>query len=366
MFTVSLLQQQPHSLTHFISFLFLLLFSLLYVRIQHQTNSIFVVFALGAGDIYVAFDKWTNYRRENLNKSTEYIAALALPESLSAMFLTTLTTAIAFFATAICPVAPIKMFAIFCGLLIIFDYILTVAFIFPALCIYDKALIKRIQRQRNNNNNDDDDDDDRGRRSCSIFSCLLGSWLGCVSAGTCCRRGCKSKTDVYDGVVIVAAGTQQHNNDYSDDPKLTNDEALFVNETKRISSDFEGVGNGSIGIIGNGNDNSTAASTAVADKYNLSQRVMLGLSHYLHMLRWPLLVICIIAFGLCCYFATTLKLPQSSEVRLLGPNVEFEKAFEWRKNLLSTDLSVSNGGRNNIIWGVLPADTGDRSKFTTS
>ena len=71
---------------------------------------IFVVFALGAGDIYVAFDKWTNCRKANMTKSTEYVAAYALPESTSAMFLTTLTTAVAFFATAVCPVAPIKMY----------------------------------------------------------------------------------------------------------------------------------------------------------------------------------------------------------------------------------------------------------------
>jgi predicted RND superfamily exporter protein len=104
---------------------------------------VFVVFALGAGDIFVAFDKWTNYRKNNKTKSTEYVAAHALPEALSAMFLTTLTTALAFFATAVCPVTPIKMFAIFSGLLIIFDYILTVGFVFPGLCIMDRALIKR-------------------------------------------------------------------------------------------------------------------------------------------------------------------------------------------------------------------------------
>jgi hypothetical protein len=288
------------------------------------------------------------------------------------MFLTTLTTAIAFFATAICPVAPIKMFAIFCGLLIIFDYILTVAFIFPALCIYDKALIKRIQRQRQRNNSNDIVDDDEPRR-CSLLSCLLGSWLGCVSAGTCCRRGCKccTKTDVYDGIVIVEAGNNQHHNDDDDsdsDLKVRNDEEFFVNaQTGRTESDFLGVGSGIIGIISNGDDNSNAATTdtTVANQYNLSQRVMLGLSHYLHMLRWPLLVICTIAFCLCCYFATTLQLPQSSEVRLLGPNVEFEKASEWRKNLLSTVIGGSSGSRSDIIWGVLPADTGDRSKFTT-
>jgi predicted RND superfamily exporter protein len=49
-----------------------------------------------------------------------------------------ITTAIAFFATAICPVAPLKAFAVFCGLLIIFDYIMCVFLVFPAICLYDR------------------------------------------------------------------------------------------------------------------------------------------------------------------------------------------------------------------------------------
>merc|ERR1712003_610069 len=122
---------------------------------------VFVVFALGAGDIYVAFDKWTNYRKNNTDKSTEFVAAYALPESLSAMFLTTITTALAFFATSVCPVAPIKMFAIFCGLLILLDYLLVVLFIFPGLCIYDLALLKRASGAQTS-----------------------GCWMACVGCGT--------------------------------------------------------------------------------------------------------------------------------------------------------------------------------------
>jgi hypothetical protein len=72
---------------------------------------IFVVFALGAGDIFVAIDKWKNARISFPIHaySTEFVAAKAFPDAANAMFLTTLTTAVAFFATAICPVAPIKM-----------------------------------------------------------------------------------------------------------------------------------------------------------------------------------------------------------------------------------------------------------------
>lgn len=32
------------------------------------------------------------------------------------------------------------MFAIFCGFLVMFDYIMNVLLVFPALCIYDQAI----------------------------------------------------------------------------------------------------------------------------------------------------------------------------------------------------------------------------------
>ena len=86
------------------------------------------------------------------------------------MFLTTLTTAIAFFATAICPVAPVKMFAVFVGLLVMFDYLMNVLLVFPALCIYDRAIQRSVQNDgRPNicvtwtccNKTSDADDEDR-------------------------------------------------------------------------------------------------------------------------------------------------------------------------------------------------------------
>lgn len=98
---------------------------------------IFVAAALGADYIFVTVDKWKNARLEDQTASTEEIAAIALPSSASAMFLTTSTTTVAFFATTICPVTPILCFALFCGLLILFNYVLNIFFLSPALCLYD-------------------------------------------------------------------------------------------------------------------------------------------------------------------------------------------------------------------------------------
>lgn len=100
---------------------------------------VFVVFALGADDVFVAVDKWKNARLElGLEAPTREVALMALPDAAGAMFLTTLTTAVAFFGTAVCPVACIKMFSIFCGLLIVMDYLMCILLVFPALCIYDR------------------------------------------------------------------------------------------------------------------------------------------------------------------------------------------------------------------------------------
>lgn len=255
---------------------------------------VFVVFALGAGDIYVAFDKWTNYRKNNTTKSTEYVAAYALPESLSAMFLTTITTALAFFATAVCPVAPIKMFAIFCGLLILLDYLLVVLFIFPGLCIYDLALIKRAE----------------GNMSGGILS---GCWMGCVGCGTCFSL-CH-KTSAYDDVVVTSEDSEEETADEKD------------------------------GI-----------------RYNMMQRFLLTFSVQLYRARWPLLAFCSVSFGLCAFYATKLGLPDSSDVRLLKPGIQYEQNYIWRKEILSSDLEDLSGSRNSMVWGLDAADTGKQSK----
>ena len=56
------------------------------------------------------------------------------------MLLTTSTTMVAFFATCICPVPPILCFAAYCGLMIVFNYIMNIFLVCPALCLYDRWL----------------------------------------------------------------------------------------------------------------------------------------------------------------------------------------------------------------------------------
>jgi hypothetical protein len=229
---------------------------------------VFVIFALGADDVFVAVDKWKNARLEHPKATTEYIAAVALPDAAGAMFLTTLTTAVAFFATAICPVAPIKLFGVFCGLLVVFDYIMNVLLVFPALCIYDKAL-ESTEKE----------------------------------ASCCIRIRCSKPS----GEEVETEG---------EDPKPS-----FI---LRAINAFYVV---------------------------------------LHRIRWFLLVACAVAFGVSAYYASTLSLPDSADVRMLGEDVQFEQNWMWRKNLLYDTLEKGQGSGANVIWGVKPADTGDHSKL---
>lgn len=270
---------------------------------------IFVVFALGAGDIFVAIDNWKNTRLQYPTHSTEFIAAKSIPDAAWAMFLTTLTTAVAFFSTAICPVAPIKMFAIFCGLLIIFDYIMCVLMVFPALCIYDKS----IQAKK------------RGHVGNRFWTC-------CVSCT--CFGFCTPKIEMDD----LEEAIEGHGVTASRFIRTKSGDA----ENDREEEEMD--------------DSATSKATNI-------QRAMLGFYYYLHVCRWPLFVVSAAALGVCIWKASTLSLPQSSDVRLLSSDVQFEQNWAWRQELLLSQLDKLGGSQAAVIWGVTPADTGDQSKF---
>lgn len=254
---------------------------------------VFVVFAIGCDDIFVAVDKWKNARLDDKAATTEQIAAIALPDAAEAMFLTTvcrsdsrlfsfavpairkltlsfsfnhqITTAIAFFGTAICPVAPLKMFAIFIGLLVMFNYFMCLLLVFPALCIYDTW---------------------RQRRDAS------------------CRTSCST--------------------------------SLRSNELRW-----------------------SAADGAVEDSF--IRRILAIFYSVLHFFRWGILVVVIGTTVFSGYTSSKLALPESSDVRLLDSSNEYEVNYQWKAHLLSSSLAKAGGSRGYVIWGVLPADTGDHN-----
>ena len=105
-----------------------------------NTNAIFVVFAMGADDIFVAVDIWKSFRHEMSRDLTDQVALVALPKIAFATFVTSITTAAAFFASTGVKSPIIASFALFCGLLVMMDYVLSIVILFPSICLYDRWL----------------------------------------------------------------------------------------------------------------------------------------------------------------------------------------------------------------------------------
>lgn len=276
---------------------------------------IFVIFALGADDVFVAVDKWRNARLKYPSASVEEVAAMSLPDAAMAMFLTSITTAAAFFGTAVCPVAPILCFAVFCGLLVVFDYILCVLLVFPALCIYDQA--------------------DQERRCCCH-----------CSLARCCKRK-KTQPD-------------QDADDLNEDAADQDEDAYDQNEDADDQDEDADEQDEDAEEVDKTNHNKAHIEGEVED--GLIHRILRWFYKFLHSFRWPLLVICVGSLIWCTIVASQMGLPDSSDVRLYNEDDnQYEQNFVWRKNLLFSVLDKKAGSEAYVIWGVSPADTGDRN-----
>jgi len=312
---------------------------------------VFILFSLGADHIFVSVDKWKNARKDFPHLSTEDIAAKALPDAAEAMFLTTSTTAIAFFGTAICPVAPVKLFAIFCGLLIVWDYIMDVLLIFPSLCIYD------------------------GFRDQEKPNC-------CITCHSCSMLE-GGKDEINDDSDLDDDGNNNvvDDKDYGADVEEKNERELAITEDKEDGSygrdrmDTAESTPASSEIINDLAKDDAVVNTAEDHHFHihhykdidedhkpsLIRRILLNYYRIIHYLRWPLLACCACAFAVCLWKALSLDLPTTSEVRVLRSDHEFEKAFSWRLHLLNEVIEKQGGSQAQVIWGVAPADTGDNN-----
>eukprot|EP00580_Thalassiosira_gravida_P014932 CAMPEP_0201661984 /NCGR_PEP_ID=MMETSP0494-20130426/4208_1 /ASSEMBLY_ACC=CAM_ASM_000839 /TAXON_ID=420259 /ORGANISM="Thalassiosira gravida, Strain GMp14c1" /LENGTH=1144 /DNA_ID=CAMNT_0048140245 /DNA_START=29 /DNA_END=3463 /DNA_ORIENTATION=+ len=273
---------------------------------------IFVVFALGADDVFVAVDKWKNARHELPYGTTEQVAALALPDAAYSMLLTSMTTAVAFFGTAICPVGPIVCFAVFCGLLITFDYMMNIFLVFPALCLYDKWL-------------------------------LAGSKNCCVNFDWCCGRKVEDE-DVFASNTDLALQATATNTDHAS----SNEEGAHKHMAERNEEERQGL---------------------LEDEHKtLIHRFLDGYYIILHKFRWLILAAATAATIGCTVFAAQLTQPANSDVALLPDSNEYQMHWAWKQNLLSNELAKLEGSEAILLWGVEPADTGthlDPDTWTT-
>jgi len=270
---------------------------------------IFVIFALGADHVFVAVDKWKNARNDYPYLSTEDIAGKALPSAGKAMILTTITTAVAFFGSAICPIAPIVLFATFSGMLIVIDYILDVLVMFPCLCIYDSYRFQRNGCM------------DFRRRNNRFPPVPLNEGLepGSISS----NGGAVGEKSEDCGDVELSITTKE-----------CKKKAVKANDIQRSELDKE------------------------SESY--IRRLLHGYYGFLHSWRRVLLVLSFTALGVCAYFASTLQKPDTpTEIQLLDDGIEYEKNRQWRSNLLLDSVLKESGSDAQVVFGLQPADTGD-------
>ena len=120
-------------------FLYRVLFRVSYLG-NIQVLSVFVVLGVGADDVFVFFDafKQSAYEPPAVSETTLARVEYAARRASKAILVTSLTTAIAFAATAMSKVMPIASFGALSAIMIFVLFTLNVLFFPPALVMYDK------------------------------------------------------------------------------------------------------------------------------------------------------------------------------------------------------------------------------------
>ena len=95
---------------------------------QVHILSVFVVLGVGADDIFVFFDAWRQSATlpPPISSSVTSRLTFTLRRSTAAIFNTSFTTAIAFFATGVSPIMPLAAFGTYAALAIVMNYVLIV------------------------------------------------------------------------------------------------------------------------------------------------------------------------------------------------------------------------------------------------
>ena len=90
--------------------------------------SIFIILGIGADDIFVFCNTWKATAFEEY-RSLAHRLSDCFRRSMKTMFITSLTTSVAFFATGFSPLLGIGSFGVFSGILVVVNYISVVLFV---------------------------------------------------------------------------------------------------------------------------------------------------------------------------------------------------------------------------------------------
>ncbi|WAR18662.1 DISP1-like protein [Mya arenaria] len=132
--------------------------------------TLFIILGIGADDIFVFYDVWRNTAYENY-PSLAHRLSDAYRKSVFSMLFTSITTAVAFFASAISPLLATRSFGVFSGLVIIVNYTSVILYFPTVVNLYHQKF-------------------EQFKWSCFIF---------CEKNCTCCSKSEKKEIEEGDG-----------------------------------------------------------------------------------------------------------------------------------------------------------------------
>mgnify|MGYP001034278776 FL=1 len=119
---------------------------------------IFIVIGIGADDVFVFMDAWKQAdammvlgeksKKWSKNKRRARKMAWVLQRAGSAMFVTSLTTSCALFASAVSNITSLKCFGIYTGLVVLCDFFLMVTYLPAVVLIHDMYIKKKVSRKQ--------------------------------------------------------------------------------------------------------------------------------------------------------------------------------------------------------------------------
>lgn len=244
--------------------------------------------------------------------------------------MTSITTSVAFFASAGFKVPSIALFSTYCGLVVAAVYLLCILMVFPALCIYDKHLMNGSESRWYRFSFD------AFRKSKRERSEVSGTMPSKESRrGTACTMPCEESM----------RGTE-----CSYDSKSVWINSNFFGRRNRERREFNSI-------------MPHEASRGDADCNNDREKGwwhrVLSL-HYrvLHRFRCPLLLLSMGAIGICAYIAMVFPPPDEPDPSFLPQSNRYEVHRVWSRRLLMSQMAKGGQGEVFFIWGLNPADTG--------
>lgn len=104
---------------------------------QLHILAIFLILGVGADDVFVFVDKW---KQTDKSLPLEDRMAETIGHTAAAVFNTSFTTAVAFFATAVSPIMPISAFGIFAAMAIMLNYVFCITLTPVTILVFEKHL----------------------------------------------------------------------------------------------------------------------------------------------------------------------------------------------------------------------------------